>query len=128
MDIAESRCAEIKREIESYYLKTCQVYCDEHSISVHGVACQTDDAELGFPSVDSEKMPDIKLKIALPKRKRGRPVKAQTPKKTDAGNDQVRRMLINRVTKRQILSNFGFKIEFCGGERSAVHREAKKKG
>ena len=91
MDVAESRCAEIKREIESYYLKTCQIYDDEHHPSTPGVACQTDFMESTLSLTENEKMPDIKLKIALPRRKRGRPMKAQSqPRKRNTMDDQVR--------------------------------------
>ncbi|XKL61027.1 hypothetical protein PGB90_008084 [Kerria lacca] len=83
LDIAESRCNDIKKEIESYYLKTCEVYGDELPVSVTGVACQTENAECDSIIQSTEnKQGDIKLKIALvSKRKRGRPVKAQQKKR-----------------------------------------------
>ena len=97
LEEAEHRCSRIKKELETYYLKTCQFYNDTYPSSVDGVACQTDHSELGLPAIENEKMPDIKLKIALPKRRRGRPMKSQTQsKKRSAVDNRVRGMRTGR--------------------------------
>lgn len=89
LDAAESRCAAIRKEIETYYLKTCEVYDDEHQLSVPGVGCQTETTEFES-SLENEQKSDLKLKIALvSKRKRGRPVKAQPRKRVPVENIQV---------------------------------------
>lgn len=89
LDAAESRCAAIKKEIETYYLKTCEVYDEEYPLSVPGVGCQTETTELES-SLENEQKSDLKLKIALvSKRKRGRPVKAQPRKHITVENIQV---------------------------------------
>lgn len=70
------------------------MYADEHPLSVPGVGCQTETAELE-PLPESEHKPDLKLKIALvSKRKRGRPVKAQPRKRISAENVPVSRYLM----------------------------------
>ena len=77
LDEAEKKCAFIKNEIESTYLKTCETYNDELSISVPGVACQTENFEFEITELP-ENQSDLKLKISLtPKRRRGRPAKSQ---------------------------------------------------
>lgn len=90
LDVAESRCNDIRKEIESFYLKTCEIYNDETPLSVKGVACQTENNEDTDSTYDEGKPHDIKLKIALvSKRKRGRPVKAQQRKGTFTDASQV---------------------------------------
>ncbi|KAK7574449.1 hypothetical protein V9T40_011640 [Parthenolecanium corni] len=86
LDAAESKCAVIKNEIQSTYLKTCELYNDIHLLSVPGVACQTENVEQSTQL--SEKQPDLKLKISLvSKRKRGRPVKSQQRKRGSSNNN-----------------------------------------
>lgn len=92
LNTAESRCDDIKKEIQSSYLKTCEIYDDETPLGVKGIACQTDTYDEVDHYQTETKQPDIKLKIALvSKRKRGRPVKAQQKKGTvSAENAPVR--------------------------------------
>lgn len=91
LDGAESRCNDIKKEIESYYLKTCEVYNDEHPLSVRGVACQTDPIETDLSGSGGDGRHNVlKMKIALvSKRKRGRPVKSQQTKNGGGGGSSA---------------------------------------
>lgn len=75
LDATENKCAFIRKEIESIYMKTCEVYNDAPPYSVPGVACQTENNDLENTQL-SESSSDLKLKISLTsKRRRGRPAK-----------------------------------------------------
>lgn len=94
MDAAESKCAVIKNEIQSTYLKTCELYNDVYLLSVPGVACQTENVDVQCTQ-PPEKQPDLKLKISLvSKRKRGRPVKSQQ-RKRGSSKDNIQVDFIN---------------------------------